>query len=84
MEVKTLETEGFAKKLYNRWRKRIFANDEVSYRPSDEGADYWDVVLTRGKYEFRITLPPDVYQCHNLMLKADNEMRYMLKSKECV
>ena len=74
-----LTTENLVVKLFNRWRKRIFTNDDIVYRPSSEGEDFWDIVLTRENREFRLTISPQAIYKSGFMLDADNEMRHMLR-----
>ncbi len=80
MIVKDQSPETIAIRLYDRWRKRIFANDNVSYKKGGEG--YWEVIITRGTREYVLTLSPQAYCYPNLMLDADDFMRGMLKQGE--
>ena len=76
-----------------RWQKRIFPNDNISYRPSREDwgderlynayGGLWEIIITRGKFEASLILNPTIYgnprTDKKVLLKADNEMRYVLK-----
>lgn len=66
-------------KLYNRWRKRVFANDNIVCEPSGDG--YWSLKITRGEREAILTVSPSAYQNFDVqwLLKADDTMRYALK-----
>jgi len=66
-------------KLYSRWKKRIFANDDIICQPSEEGEGYWDVVITRGNKQAKLTVSPMAYQNPRFMLDADDTMRFALK-----
>jgi len=66
--------------LYHRWQKRVFANDDIICQSSDEGEGYWDIIITRGNKEARLTVAPTAYQNPRFMLDADESMRFALKS----
>ena len=66
-------------KLYNRWRKRVFANDDIVCQPASEDG-YWDIIITRGKWEACLTIAPTAYLNYRFMLDADETMRFTLKS----
>jgi len=66
-------------KLYRRWQKRVFANDNIVCQPSKEGEGYWELAITRGnKRAFLIVSPQTAYRNYRFMLDADEYMRSVL------
>ncbi len=76
----TDERPRIVSELYHRWQRRIFANDDISCQPSDEGEGYWELGIIRGNKRALLTVAPNAYQNPRFMLDADETMRYALKS----
>jgi len=78
------EVPEWVDKIYQRWRKRTFANDDIRCQPSRDNVGCWDIIITRGNYEACLTFNPQIYghleQDLELLLKADEEMRFALKA----
>ena len=76
-----VDEEVWVKKWVNRWEKRIFPNDRISYRK--EGDNYWIFLLRRHKgkdYEIGVLVPKyPLFPLGVLQLRADREIRRQLK-----
>ncbi len=68
--------ETFAEKVYKRWRKRIFPNDNIVIRDVDNGIQ--ELIVTRGNYEAKIQIDKNHSFTSNDFLVVDSEMRYLM------